>query len=156
MSDDMHAAGTTRRELLKRAGIAATAAAGVPLWARPAGAFPRLTQRPIKIGFWAPLTGGLSIGGLEAKKGFDLYLEKIRGRIMNRPVQVIYEDDAGNPARSLRLVAIAVRRTSPRPRRCKPLRWRCPATPSPSNPSLIMRSAPLITPRSRDRPDRAR
>jgi len=105
MSDETHGRGTTRGEFLRRTGMAAgAAAAGVPLWAKPAGAYPRLSQAPIKIGFWAPLTGGLSIGGLEAKKGFDLYLEKINGRIMNRPVQVIYEDDAGNPARSLQVV----------------------------------------------------
>ena len=106
MSDETHdGRGTTRGEFLRRTGMAAgAAAAGIPLWARPAGAYPRLSQAPIKIGFWAPLTGGLSIGGLEAKKGFDLYLEKINGRIMNRPVQVIYEDDAGNPARSLQVV----------------------------------------------------
>jgi branched-chain amino acid transport system substrate-binding protein len=104
MSDETHADGTTRGEFLKRAGAAGAVVAAVPMWARPAGAFPRLTQNPIKIGFWAPLTGGLSIGGIEARRGFDLYLEKIGARILNRPIQVIYEDDAGNPALSLQKV----------------------------------------------------
>lgn len=103
--DSNEGALSTRREFLKKTGATSVVvAAGVPMWAKPAGAFPRQTQKPIKIGFWAPFTGALSIGGLEAKKGFDLYLEKIRGRIMNRPVQVIYEDDQGNPGRSLTAV----------------------------------------------------
>lgn len=104
-SGNEEAALTTRRGFLKKTGAASVVvAAGIPIWAKPAGAFPRQTQKPIKIGFWAPLTGALSVGGLEAKKGFDLYLEKIGGRIMNRPVQVIYEDDQGNPGRSLQVV----------------------------------------------------
>jgi branched-chain amino acid transport system substrate-binding protein len=106
MSDSTGAANqSTRGGFLKKAGAAtAIAAAGVPLWARPAGAYPRLTQKPIKIGFWAPFTGSLAIGGLEAKKGFDLYLDKIGSKIMNRPVEVIYEDDASNPSLSLQKV----------------------------------------------------
>ena len=124
MSDDQHVAGeeTTRREFLKKAGIvSALAVGGVPLWARPAGAYAELTKAPIKIGYFSPFTGGLSVGGLEGKRGFDLYLDTIKHRVAierqvkvktkkgtqlrrqvsYRPIQVIYEDTAGNPAQAL-------------------------------------------------------
>jgi hypothetical protein len=46
MSDehDLAAAQSTRRDFLKKAGVAgAVVAGGVPLWARPAGAYEHLT-----------------------------------------------------------------------------------------------------------------
>jgi branched-chain amino acid transport system substrate-binding protein len=104
-SENDAVARSTRGEFLKKAGVAtAVVAGGVPMWARPAGAYARLTKAPIKIGYFSSLTGGLSVGGLEGKRGFDLYLEKINGQILGRPLQVIYEDDAGNPALSLQKV----------------------------------------------------
>jgi branched-chain amino acid transport system substrate-binding protein len=107
MSDenDVAATPTTRRDFLKKAGVTgAVLAGGVPLWARPAGAYSRLTKTPIKIGYFTALTGSLSVGGIEGKRGFDLYLEKINNTIAGRPVQVIAEDDGGNPAISLQKV----------------------------------------------------
>src|SRR5215208_592054 len=83
---------STRGEFLKKTGVAtAVVAGGVPLWARPAGAYARLTKAPIKIGYFSSLSGGLSVGGIEGRRGFDLYLDKIGGQIMGRPLQVIYE-----------------------------------------------------------------
>jgi branched-chain amino acid transport system substrate-binding protein len=106
MSNDEDVFGqSTRGEFLKKAGLAtAVVAGGVPMWARPAGAYARISKAPIKIGYFSSLTGSLSVGGIEGRRGFDLYLEKIGGQIMGRQVQVIYEDDAGNPALSLQKV----------------------------------------------------
>lgn len=106
MSDDhVTAAGTTRGEFLKKAGVAsAVLAGGVPLWAKPAGAYAELTKAPIKLGYFTALTGTLSVGGIEGKRGFDLYVDKIGGKILGRPLQIITEDTGGNPATALQKV----------------------------------------------------
>ena len=52
---------------------------------------------PIKIGFMSSLTGALAGAGGELRDGFLLYLEEIGGKIGDREIRVIVEDDEGNP-----------------------------------------------------------
>src|SRR4030042_4696718 len=52
---------------------------------------------PIKIGFMSALTGALAGAGGELRDGFLLYLEEIGGKIGDREIRVIVEDDEGNP-----------------------------------------------------------
>lgn len=92
---------TTRREVLKKAVAGAAALGAVPLWARPAGAYSRITPRPLRIGFFGSFTGPLALSGLDLRRGFELFVAARRGRLLNRPVQVIYEDDASSPGLAL-------------------------------------------------------
>ena len=92
---------STRRELLEKAAAGTLAAASVPLWAKPAGAYSRQTRRPLKIGFFGSFSGPLALSGLDLRRGFDLFLNARGGRLLGRPVEVIYEDDNSNPALAL-------------------------------------------------------
>jgi len=51
---------------------------------------------PIKIGFIGPLTGPLAVFGEDMRGGVEVAIEEINdnGGINNRPLEVIYEDDA--------------------------------------------------------------
>lgn len=57
------------------------------------------TAQPIKIGSVLSLTGDLAEYGNRCKEGIDLAVEEINanGGINGQPLQVIYEDDKGNP-----------------------------------------------------------
>lgn len=94
-------AGTTRREVLKKATAGAIALGTVPMWAKPAGAYGRITPRPLKIGFFGSFTGPLALSGLDLRRGFELFIAARGGRLLNRPVEVIFEDDGSNPAQAL-------------------------------------------------------
>lgn len=94
----------TRRDVLKKATGGAIALAALPLWARPAGAFSSLSKKPLKIGFFMPLTGPLSQGGIDCKRGFDLFLHARGHKLHGRQVKVIYQDTAGDPAQALAAV----------------------------------------------------
>ena len=95
------AAGSTRREVLEKAAAGALAAGGVAMWAKPAGAYSRITARPLKIGFFGSFTGPLALSGLDLRRGFELFLEARGGRLLGRPVEVVFEDDASNPGLAL-------------------------------------------------------
>jgi len=56
---------------------------------------------PIKIGFLAPLTGPFAQIGKDMVNGNQLYLNEIGGQINGRKIEVIVEDDEGNPATAL-------------------------------------------------------
>jgi branched-chain amino acid transport system substrate-binding protein len=53
---------------------------------------------PIKIGFMSSLTGALAGAGSELRDGFLLYLDEIGNKIGDREIEVIVEDDEGNPS----------------------------------------------------------
>lgn len=56
---------------------------------------------PIKIGFLAPLTGPFAQIGKDMVNGNQLYLTEIGGQVAGRKIEVIVEDDEGNPATAL-------------------------------------------------------
>lgn len=98
----------TRREFLI-AGSAAAIAACAPGGTAPGGAGPgAATSAPagaavaspgptLKIGQLLPFTKVYAELGNSMKRATDLYLKQQNGRLANRPVQVIYEDEANDP-----------------------------------------------------------
>lgn len=55
----------------------------------------------IRIGLMAPLSGVVAAGGREIVEGFNMFWEERNKTVGGRPVEVIVEDDAGNPDTSL-------------------------------------------------------
>jgi branched-chain amino acid transport system substrate-binding protein len=86
-----------RRQLLKASAAALTlAGAGTAPWRRA------LAQGgPIKIGLLAPLTGVVASGGKEMVEGVQFYLDRVKGEIAGRKVELVIEDDASNPDTAL-------------------------------------------------------
>jgi branched-chain amino acid transport system substrate-binding protein len=64
-----------------------------PSWAQAKG--------PIKIGFIAPLSGGMAATGKDMLNGFQLYLEEIGYQAAGRKIELIVEDDEAVPATGL-------------------------------------------------------
>src|SRR5437762_3304940 len=56
---------------------------------------------PIKIGMLAPLTGPFAATGKDMVNGTELYLDEIGRQMGGRKVELIVEDDEGNPATAL-------------------------------------------------------
>lgn len=88
-----------RRKFLKTSGLAVAASAtgvlSAPMIANAqAGA-------PIRIGLMAPLSGVVASGGREIVEGFNMYWDERNKSVAGRPVEVIVEDDAGNPDSAL-------------------------------------------------------
>jgi branched-chain amino acid transport system substrate-binding protein len=87
-----------RRTFLKHTGLALAATATS---AFPAPHIARAQGGPIRIGLMAPLSGVVAAGGREIVEGFNMYWEERGNEIAGRPVQVVVEDDAGNPDTAL-------------------------------------------------------
>jgi branched-chain amino acid transport system substrate-binding protein len=60
---------------------------GAPAWG----------QKPIKIGFMAPLTGGAAQVGKDMVDGFKMYLDEVGSQIGGRKVELVVEDSQGRP-----------------------------------------------------------
>lgn len=92
--------GPSRRAMLK-VGLAATATVTSP-------AILRLTAEaqsgPIKIGLPLALTGALGSVGQQQKRGAELWakLQNAKGGLLGRPIELLIEDTAGNPANCVR------------------------------------------------------
>ena len=56
---------------------------------------------PIKLGMLAPLTGPFAQIGKDMVNGFEMYLDEIGRQVAGRKVELIVEDDEGNPATAL-------------------------------------------------------
>ena len=90
----------SRRAMLK-VGLAGAATVASP-------AILRLTAEaqsgPIKIGMPMALTGPLGTVGQQTKRGAELYakLQNAKGGILGRPIELLIEDTAGNPANCVR------------------------------------------------------
>jgi branched-chain amino acid transport system substrate-binding protein len=70
-------------------GMAALAAGGASLaWAQ---------QQPLKMGVIASITGGTADINTSELNGLKLYLQQVGNVVGGRPVQLIIEDDAGDP-----------------------------------------------------------
>lgn len=59
-------------------------------------------NEPIKIGVLLSFTGPFAPLAESIKNGMDIYFEKHNGMIGNHKVEVVYEDDEGNPQTALR------------------------------------------------------
>ena len=58
-------------------------------------------QGPIKIGFISPLTGAIAAAGKDMYSGCELYWQESGWQMAGRKVEVILEDNEGNPAVAL-------------------------------------------------------
>ncbi len=65
-----------------------------------ATAAPTAAPKPIKLGALIPLTGPLAATGQDMKEGYELAREQINaaGGVKGALIEVIYEDDKGDPA----------------------------------------------------------
>lgn len=59
---------------------------------------PIAEKEPIKIGFLTDLTGILSVNGIPARQGAIMAMEEIGYQLDGRPVELIIEDEASDPA----------------------------------------------------------
>jgi branched-chain amino acid transport system substrate-binding protein len=77
-----------------------SAPAGPGSAASPAAGEETSASKPIVVAVAAPMTGDSSEFGAQIKMAVDIAAEELnaRGGIKGRPVQVLFEDDAGNPA----------------------------------------------------------
>ncbi len=73
--------------------LAGTCGWGVGL--KPAAA---QTAAPVKIGVLAPLTGGTAVVGKGSVNGIRLRLKELNNEMAGRKVELIVEDDAGDPS----------------------------------------------------------
>src|SRR5512138_1775886 len=62
------------------------------------GAGDALAQNPIKIGFISPISGAIAQAGKDMYNGCELYWEESGWQIAGRKLEVILEDNAGEPA----------------------------------------------------------
>jgi branched-chain amino acid transport system substrate-binding protein len=62
------------------------------------GAGEALGQAPIKLGFISPITGAIAQAGKDMYNGCELYWEETGWQIAGRKLEVILEDNAGEPA----------------------------------------------------------
>jgi branched-chain amino acid transport system substrate-binding protein len=84
-----------RREFLMALGAGATAAAV------PSSAGRAAERGPIKIGYFAPVTGTFSQTGKDMVDGFMLFWDEVGNQVAGRKVEVIVEDSEGVPATAL-------------------------------------------------------
>lgn len=94
----------TRRKFLATSSAAALAAACGPAaapGASPTGAATAVTTATagpeLKIGMLLPFTKVYAELGASQKRAADLYLKQAGGKLANRPVKPIYEDEANDP-----------------------------------------------------------
>ena len=73
----------------------------VTLWILVAGRADAQGQGSIKIGFISPLTGAIAAAGKDMYSGCELYWQESGWQMSGRKVEVILEDNEGNPATAL-------------------------------------------------------
>src|SRR3954463_14334047 len=90
----------SRRAMLK-IGLAGAATVASPAILRLTAA---AQTGPIKIGLPLALTGALGSVGQQQKRGAELYakIQNAKGGILGRPIELLVEDTAGNPANCVR------------------------------------------------------
>lgn len=74
---------------------------GFVLCGAAAAIVPAAAQEPIKIGVIHPYSGPLSVVGQDATDGFEFYFKQVGFRVAGRPIELIKEDDAAQPAQGL-------------------------------------------------------
>lgn len=83
--------------MTRRLSLLVLAALASALW--PGGL--ATAAEPIRIGVLGPLTGGAAVIGTGEVNGIRLRLKQLDHRIAGRPVELIVEDDAGDPTTGL-------------------------------------------------------
>jgi len=58
-------------------------------------------QGPIKIGFLSPLSGAIAAAGKDMYSGCELFWQESGGQMAGRKLEVVLEDNEGNPATTL-------------------------------------------------------
>jgi branched-chain amino acid transport system substrate-binding protein len=58
-------------------------------------------QGPIKIGFLSPLSGAIAAAGKDMYAGCELFWQESGGQMAGRKLEVVLEDNEGNPATTL-------------------------------------------------------
>ena len=96
-----------RRVFLKSSGLTLSAAAGIGM---PAIGAAQAT--PIRIGMLAPLSGVVAAGGREMVDGFKMYWDGVGNQVAGRKIEIIVEDDAGNPDTALQKARRLVEKTN--------------------------------------------
>jgi branched-chain amino acid transport system substrate-binding protein len=88
-----------RRHFLKIAAGGLGAAISQPAFVRNA-----VAQGPVKIGVLTALSGTQAIYGEQTKRGVEYFVKEVRdkGGIRGRPVEIVYEDSATDPATAVR------------------------------------------------------
>jgi len=87
-----------KRMMTKRIGsivLAASLALGVTLG--PLGTTAAHAQAKIKLGFIVAMSGPLNVVGAEQKRGFDVALDHLGGKLGGVPFEVVYGDSKANP-----------------------------------------------------------
>src|SRR5438067_11077866 len=89
----------TRRQFLVASSAAALAACGPAAVAPGAtGSAAASPGKTLKIGQLLPFTGGYSEHGNSMRRATERHLKLNDNKLANRPVQLIYRDDANDPA----------------------------------------------------------
>ncbi|MDF2687391.1 MAG: hypothetical protein K0Q80_356 [Microvirga sp.] len=87
-----------RRQFLKTSGLALAATTTGTI---SAPFVARAQSGPIRIGLMAPLSGVVAAGGREIVEGFNMYWQEKGKSVAGRAIEIIEEDDAGNPDTAL-------------------------------------------------------
>jgi branched-chain amino acid transport system substrate-binding protein len=87
-----------RRQFLKTSGLALAATTTGTI---SAPFVARAQSGPIRIGLMAPLSGVVAAGGREIVEGFNMYWQEKGMSVAGRAIEIIEEDDAGNPDTAL-------------------------------------------------------
>jgi branched-chain amino acid transport system substrate-binding protein len=83
--------------MLKKSGMAIVAVVTCLLLFNPLPSW-SADKGPIKIGFLAPLSGGMAANGKDMLMGLEQYLDEIKYQAAGRKIELIVEDDEANPA----------------------------------------------------------
>jgi branched-chain amino acid transport system substrate-binding protein len=96
-----------RRVFLKSSGLTLSAATGIGMPAIGAA-----QAAPIRIGLLAPLSGVVAAGGREMVDGFKMYWDGVGNQVAGRKIEILVEDDAGNPDTALQKARRLVEKTN--------------------------------------------
>ncbi|MEW6333895.1 MAG: ABC transporter substrate-binding protein, partial [Thermodesulfobacteriota bacterium] len=83
--------------MMKKCAMMVAAAAVCLLMFNPTSSW-SAAKGPIKIGFIAPLSGGMAANGKDMLMGLEQYLDEIKYQAAGRKIELIVEDDEANPA----------------------------------------------------------
>ena len=101
----------SRRDILTLAvGSATTAVVGSASTAFARAAMAKTTQEPLKIGVLTPLTGPSAFFGPKFRDAINLRFEQVGMKAGGRPVEIIFEDEAGDLSAALDKVKKLVER----------------------------------------------
>ncbi|MEO7008018.1 MAG: ABC transporter substrate-binding protein [Caldimonas sp.] len=92
---------------MKSSGLTLSAAAGIGM-----PAIGSAQAAPIRIGLLAPLSGVVAAGGREMVDGFKMYWDGVGNQVAGRKIEIIVEDDAGNPDTALQKARRLVEKTN--------------------------------------------